>query len=138
MFRSLRTRLFAAVLVLPLVALATTTSGVSFRCRITGVILPACCCAEGDAESAKAEFVATISSPGCCDLVFRNLTPAPAELSAKSQALSAQPTLVAIRAIEGTAEDPVSSSFASRAQAKDRIGPPTVRLRLVTKSAFLI
>src|SRR5258705_445254 len=38
---SLRTRLLAAALLLPLIALATATSGVGLRCRITGEALSA-------------------------------------------------------------------------------------------------
>ena len=134
---SLRSRLFAAALLLPLIALATATSGVDLRCRITGEVLSACCCDGGDAAAAKSAPVATVSEADCCDRIVRDVTTAPAELSAPS-ALPDQTTPVAHLAFASSAIDLPPTVFSSRSETRASIGPPTVRLRLVSKSSFLI
>jgi hypothetical protein len=135
---SLRTRLFAAALMLPLVALATATSGVDLRCRLTGEVLSACCCDGADGAAAKAEPVATVSRADCCDRLVRDVTTAPAELSATTGVLPAPTAQVATLAFErpSTGLDP--SAFASHSEARASIGHPTVLLRLISKSTFLI
>ena len=138
MSRSLFTRLFAAALLLPLVALATATSGFALRCRITGMVFNACCCGEDGGELVKAEAVATVSPGDCCDRVVRDVTPALAELTAKSRALSDPPAPVIVAALACASVDLVSSPLISRGEFRAGIAPPTVRSRLVAKSAFLI
>src|SRR5207249_5120144 len=121
---SLRSRLFAAALMLPLVALATATSGVDLRCRITGEVLSACCCDGADGAAAKAEPPATVSQADCCDRLVRDVTAAPAELSARATTgvLSAPTAQVATLAFErpSTGLDP--SAFAPRSEARASIG----------------
>jgi hypothetical protein len=134
---SLRTRLFAAVLLLPLIALATATSGAALRCRITGEVSSACCCDGGENAAAKAAPVATVSAADCCDRIVRDVTTVPAELSTPS-VLPEQTTRVAHVAAEVPAIDLLPSVFASRSETRARTGPPTVRLRLLSKSSFLI
>jgi hypothetical protein len=138
MSRSPLTRLFAAALLLPLVALATATSGVGLRCRITGVVFNVCCCGEDGGELVKAEAVATVSPGDCCDRVVRDVTPAFAELTAKSRPLSDPPAPVIIDALQRSSGDVVSSPLTSRTESRAGIAPPTVRFRLVAKSSFLI
>jgi hypothetical protein len=135
---SLRTRLFAASLLLPLIALATATSGVGLRCRITGEVLSACCCEPGDSAATKAASVATVSEADCCDRVVRDVTTAPAELSTTTSVLPDQTTPIAYVAVEGPAVALSSSGFSSRSETRARVGPPTVLLRLVSKSSFLL
>ena len=135
---SLRTRLFAAALLLPLIALATATSGVGLRCRITGEMLSACCCDGADGAAAKAPPIATVSEADCCDRIVRDVTTAPAELSATPNALPDHETPVAHVAFQVQIDDPSPSVFLSRSEPRASIGPPTVRLRLVSKSSFLI
>jgi hypothetical protein len=132
---SLRTRLFAAVLLLPLIALATATSGAGLRCRITGEVSSACCCDGGEGAAEKAAPVATVSEADCCDRVVRDVTTAPAELGTPS-VLPDQTTPVAH--VAAAAADGPPSAFSSRSETRSRTGPPTVRLRLVSKSSFLI
>ncbi len=134
---SLRTRLFAAVLLLPLIALATATSGAVLRCRVTGEVSSACCCDGGENAAAKVAPVATVSPADCCDRIVRDVTTAPAELRTPS-ALPEQTTPVAYVAAEVPSIDLFPSVFASRSETRARTGPPTVRLRLVSKSSFLI
>jgi hypothetical protein len=136
MYRRLQTRLFAAALLLPLVALATATSGFGLRCRITGAVLDTCCC--GDGESAKAQPVSTVSEADCCDRVVRNVSPAPAELTVAPSALPkpAAPTIFV--AFAGPKLDHDPAALSPRSDARPSIGPPTVLLRLVAKSTFLI
>ena len=135
---SLRTRLFAAALLLPLIALATATSGVGLRCRITGEMLSACCCDGGDGATTKAPPVATVTEADCCDRVVRDVTTAPAELSTTPSVLPDQTTPVAYVAFEAPAVDLPSRVFSSRSETRARVGPPTVLLRLVSKSSFLL
>jgi hypothetical protein len=134
---SLRTRLLSAALLLPLIALATATSGVGLRCRMTGEVSSACCCAGADGSDAKAASVATVSEADCCDRVVRDVITAPAELTATPNVLPDQ-TPVARVALEDPAFDPPPSSLAFRSETRARIGPPALRLRLVSKSSFLI
>jgi hypothetical protein len=134
---SLRTRLFAALLLLPLVALATATSGFGLRCRITGEITSACCCESADGDAVKSPPVTTVSEADCCERVVRDVTPAPAELSAPS-ALPDQRTPVVSVAFAAPARALIPSALAIRSETRATAGPPTVRLRLVSKSAFLI
>lgn len=134
---SLRTRLFAVVLLLPLVALATATSGVGLRCRITGEVLSACCCERPDSSATKAAPVATVSEADCCDRIVREVSTAPAEVSATPDVLPDQTPVFRV-ALEGPAFAPPPSAFPSRSETRARIGPPTVLLRLVSKSSFLI
>ena len=134
---SLRTRLLAAMLLVPLVALAMVTSGVGLRCRITGEVTRACCCERGDGPAAASERLATVSQSGCCDRVVREVTLAPAEVIAAS-ALPDQTTPVARVAFAAPPADRARSVLSSRSDVSASIGPPTVRLRLVAKSTFLI
>jgi hypothetical protein len=127
----LRTRLFAAALLLPLMAVVTATSGVGLRCRITGEVSNACCC---DDATAQAATVATVTEAECCDRLVRDVTTAPAELSATQN----HTTPVVHVAFQVQIDAPSPSAFLSRSEARTSIGPPTVRLRLVSKSSFLI
>jgi hypothetical protein len=133
----LRTRLLAALLLVPLMALATATSGAGLRCRITGEVSSACCCDGGDSAAVKDAPVASASAADCCDRVVRDVTTAPAELSTPS-AHPEQTMPVARVAAEAPPVDLLPSVFSSRSETRSRTGPPTVRLRLVAKSAFLI
>ena len=135
---SLRARLFAAALLLPLIALATVTSGVGLRCRITGEMLSACCCDGGDNAAAKTAPVATVSEADCCDRVVRDVTTAPAELTTTPSVLPDQTTPIAHVAVEAPAVVLPSSVFSSRSETRARVGSPTVLLRLVSKSSFLL
>ena len=123
---------------MPLVALATATSGVGLRCRLTGEMLSVCCCDGGESAAAKAAPVATASEADCCDRVVRDVTTAPAELSTTPRVLPDQTTPVAYVALEAAVVDRSPSAFSTRSETRARIGPPTVRLRLVSKSSFLI
>ena len=131
---SLRKRLFAAVLLLPLIAVATATSGFGLRCRITGEMSSACCC---DDAAAKVTPVATVSEADCCDRVVRDVTIMPAVLSTTDLLLD-QTTPVAYLVVRVAAVDVPQPIVAPRSEARSRLGPPTVRLRLVSKSSFLI
>jgi hypothetical protein len=134
---SLRRRLFAAALLLPLLAVATATSGVALRCRITGEMLDACCCDGGEDAAVKAAPIATVSEADCCDRIVRDVTTAPAELSAPSELPDLTTPVVHLTAVVPAIELP-PSVFSSRGETRAGIGPPTVRLRLLSKSTFLI
>jgi hypothetical protein len=135
---SVRTRLFAVALLLPLMALTMATSGVGLRCRITGELLSACCCDAGDSAATKVAPVATVSEADCCDRIVRDVTTAPAELSTTPSVLPDQTTPVAYVAVEAPAVDPPPSVFSSRSGSRARVGPATVLLRLVSKGSFLL
>jgi hypothetical protein len=137
--RSLQTRLFAAVLLLPLVALATATSGAGLRCRITGEILNACCCA-GDAgdDSAKANSPITVSAAGCCDRVARDVPATTAEVNTPERVLPEHATPMPAFAADLSGIVADASVVRARPESRASLGPPTVRLRLLAKSTFLI
>jgi hypothetical protein len=136
---SLRTRIFAAVLLLPLVALATATSGVGLRCRITGQVqmVDACCCDDAGGDAAKADSPSTVAEGDCCDRVVRDVTPTTAELSAPERLLPERATLPTL-AVAVSTISAESSPIRTRSEARASLGPPTVRLRLLSKSTFLI
>ena len=138
MFGHLRTRLFAAALLLPLVAFATATGGSWLRCRLTGAVLDNCCCS-GDEAAAKTPATATVSEADCCDRVIRSVAPAVAELQATTAAPDVFPDLsVGMLALEGPATDDVVAQGRVHAVARGSLAPPTARLRLLTKSTLLI
>ncbi|HEX3696422.1 MAG TPA: hypothetical protein VH374_13650 [Polyangia bacterium] len=133
---NLRARLLAAALLVPLLALATATSGMGLRCRLTGQVLSACCCDSGDDVAPTSPPIATVAQADCCDRVVQDASTVPAELSAMPTAPSDQSALVV--AFDVTALDRLPSVLASRSETSVSTGPPTVRLRLVAKSSFLI
>jgi hypothetical protein len=135
---SLRARLFAATLLLPLLALATVTSAAGLRCRLTGAVLSACCCDRDSEPVAKAASVATVSEADCCERLVRDVTTSLAEVCPASSALPDQAMPVAFVAFEPSALDLVSSALSSRSETRTSLALPTVRLRLVAKSSFLI
>ncbi|MEA2696206.1 MAG: hypothetical protein QOI66_477 [Myxococcales bacterium] len=140
---SLRTRIFAAVLLLPLVALATATDSVGLRCRVTGVVQDACCCpdVDGDGDAGPANAAATVSPADCCDRIVREISEAPAELAAPATTLPNRATALALVAFADAGarlRQNASSLFSSRSADQAGQRPPSLRLRLVTKSAFLI
>ena len=136
-FRSLRGRIFAAALLLPLIAFATVTSGFWLKCRLTGEMLSACCCSGGD-QPAPADAPSTASEADCCDRVVQNVTPARAELTVSPPVRPDQSAASDVIPVAGPATDVAAAPVAVRADTPASIGPPTVRLRLVSKSAFLI
>jgi hypothetical protein len=138
MSASLRTRIFAAVLLVPLVALATATSGVGLRCRITGQVIDACCCDGAGDDAVKADAPATVSEADCCDRVVREVTPTTAEVSAPQRLLPEHAWLLPTLALDVSTISTESSPVRTRSEARASIGPPTVRLRLLSKSTFLI
>ncbi len=138
---SLRTRLFAAVLLLPLVALAAATGDVGLRCRMTGAVLGACCCPDTDGDATPANAEAKVSQGDCCDRIVREVSEAPAELVAPSRPLPSHTTAIAaVNFADAGAiiQQNASSLLSSRSPTQASHGHPTVRLRLVAKSAFLI
>jgi hypothetical protein len=138
MFRSLRTRLFAAALLLPLVAFATATGGYWLRCRVTGAALGSCCCGEEDRASATPPTT-TVSEADCCDRVERHVAPNVAELTGAETA--APPAPVGVVLFHDPSEGSgglVSAPALARLRARPSLGPPTARLRLVAKSTLLI
>jgi hypothetical protein len=120
---------------LPLLALAMATSAVGLRCRMTGEVLSSCCCGPGDEP--QAESPTSVSQAGCCDRLVREVTAAPAEVSTTARVLPERTAPVALVA-PSLVLDVVPSVLAVRSEARASIGPPSVRLRLVAKSAFLI
>lgn len=135
--KSLRARIFAAALLLPLIAFATATSGNWLRCRMTGEMLSACCCGSGE-ETPPVDSPPTVSEADCCDRVVQSVTPARAALTVAMQVRPDQSAALDVIPLVGPATDIASARVAVRADTRASIGPPTVRLRLVFKSAFLI
>jgi hypothetical protein len=135
MFRSLRTRLFAAALLLPLLAFATATGGSWLRCRVTGEALSACCCA-GDAQDAATTPTTSVSSADCCDRLERHVAPSVGELTVAQT--GAPEGSVGVLPVEGASVALVSAPTQTRVTVRVSLGPPTTRLRLIAKSTLLI
>ncbi len=137
MSRHVRMRLFAAALLLPLVAFATATGGSWLRCRLTGAVLDDCCCAgeAAEAQPSKAPAPATVSEADCCDRVIRSVAPTVAELAAPT---AAPHVSVLALSLEGPAAEVAVTPVGVRAVARSSLPPPTARLRLLTKSTLLI
>ena len=135
MFRSLRTRLLAAALLLLLVAFATATGGYWLRCRVTGAALGSCCCGEEDRASATPPTT-SVSSADCCDRVERHVAPSVGELTVAQTA--GPEASVGVLPLESASFDLVSAPAQTRVTTRDSLGPPTTRLRLIAKSTLLI
>jgi hypothetical protein len=140
MSRRLPRRLFAALLLLPLLAFATATSGVGLRCRITGALLNACCCEQAGAGSPAGDVPTTVSAADCCDRLVRVAPSATAELRAPERLVRSFPARAPLPtvALPGLLLAVDAAPAWARADARAHQGPPTVRLRLLSKSAFLI
>jgi hypothetical protein len=128
-------RLFAAALLLPLVAFATATGGHWLRCSVTGAVVDACCCG-GDADGAATTPTTTISERDCCDRVDSHVSPSVAELTAAETA--APDAASAALPLEAASIQLVSAPAQPRVAARSSLGPPTARLRLLAKSSLLI
>jgi len=130
----LRTRLYAAALLLPLVALASATGGQWLRCRVTGAMIETCCCADADAAQAS-PTVATVSEGDCCDRIVREVAPALAELVPATT--MAPRIVVGVVSLAGGAIA-VADAPPVRVEARRILAPPTAQQRLITKSTLLI
>jgi hypothetical protein len=136
MFRSLKARLFAVSLVLPLLAFATATGGYWLRCRVTGAMLDACCCGAEEQASSDAPTSTTVSQADCCDRVERHVTPSVAEVTAAETGTPC--VTVGVIALESSPIDLLSAPAQIRVTVRSSLGPPTARLRLIAKSTLLI
>ena len=149
-------RLAAATALLSLLAVSAATGGVWLRCRITGVLRPACCCpgtqgaqgaqgaegaegpqgAQGTNDAAPTPPVAE-SDDDCCDRIVTEVEQTPSELASRAPTAAPAPALVLVLADAANA-----ASAAARphrfASEPSRAGPPSTRSRLLSKSAFLI
>jgi hypothetical protein len=135
MLPRLRTRLFAATLLLPLLAFATATGGSWLRCRVTGEALSACCCAD-EAQDAATTPTTSVSSADCCDRVERHVAPNIGEVTVAQTA--APEVSVGVLPVEVTSIELASAPTQTRVTAQTSLGPPTARLRLIAKSTLLI
>jgi hypothetical protein len=135
-------RLIAAILVLPVVVLASATGGDWLRCRLTGQILTACCCLGDDviasSNSGATVSGATVSNGDCCDRVEKNATAVAADLRTDTKLVVEQIAVVAAVALSGPAPSFVAPPIVRTDASPTSLGPPTVRLRLLAKSTFLI
>jgi hypothetical protein len=128
---TLRARLFAAALLLPLLAFVTATGGYFQRCKLTGAVVDACCC--GDEDQGSTPPGTTVSQADCCERVERRVASSVAELRAPDPA-AAEVALVALPAASASIAKPAPV----RVTARGSLGPPTSRLRLLAKSTLLI
>jgi hypothetical protein len=129
-------RLAAATALLSLLAVSAATGGVWLRCRITGVLRPACCCPGADGTNDVAPTPpAAKSDDDCCDRIVTEVEQTPSELAARAPAVA--PALVVALAASAAPSSmvPRAGRFASE---QSRAGPASTRTRLLAKSAFLI
>jgi len=126
-------RLAAATTLLSVLAFSAATGAVWLRCRITGALLPACCCV--DADQATAPTPPTAQAADCCDRVVADVERAPTELTSREPLVAPLPAVALADAVAPSSPLPHAPRFAHE---QSRAGPPTTRARLIAKSAFLI
>lgn len=128
--------LAAATALLSLLVASAATGGVLLRCRITGAVQPACCCAaDADGQPAKP---ASVEAGDCCDRIVTDVEQTPSELAPRAS--DAPPALAALPA-DAADTGPAIAITARGGRLEDeqsRAGPPTTRARLLSKHAFLI
>jgi hypothetical protein len=134
MARLLRMRLFAAALLLPLVAFATATGGHWLRCRVTGAVLSDCCC--GAIEDAPSPAATTVSEADCCERVVRSVTQTVAEMSASTAQGPVAP--LGVLALATPSAEIGTACAAVGAVGRRGLAPPTAQQRLVAKRTLLI
>jgi len=126
-------RLIAATALLSLLVVSAATGSSRLRCRITGILLPDCCCPTADADEG-APAPATVDGDNCCDRVVTSVEQTPSEASA--------PEALSLPTITVATAEPADSATAARLAAavheQPRAGPPTARARLLSKQTFLI
>jgi len=135
MFRSLRTKLFAAALLLPLIAFSTVTGGHWLRCRVTGAVLQACCCGD-ETQPAATTPTATVSQADCCDRIEHRVAPTVAELTVAESA--ARDAAGLTPSVDQVSIDLIAAPTQLHVELRSSLGPPTGRLRLIAKSTLLI
>lgn len=128
-------RIFAAAALLTLIFASAATGGTWSRCRMTGVLLPVCCCPADDAAPDGQAPPASVEAGDCCDRVVTSVDQVPSEIAARDAI--AAPALVV--ASNDTAVISARAESALRAGAElSRAGPPTRRGLLLSKSSLLI
>jgi len=128
-------RFAAATALLSLLAASTATGAVWLRCRITGVLQPACCCPAVDGADEAAPQPATAEAADCCDHVVTDVDQPPSELASRAPAVA--PALV-IAAADIAGLSSITARIVDPAHEQSRAGPPSTRARLLSKSTFLI
>jgi hypothetical protein len=101
-------------------------------------VIDACCCDSGEGDAVKADAPATVSEADCCDRVVRDVTPTTAEVSGPERLLPDYATPLSALALDVSTIVAETSPIRTRSESRASIGPPTVRLRLLSKSTFLI
>jgi hypothetical protein len=127
-------------LLLPLVTLSLATGGLWLRCRLTGAVARACCCAADGAQGPAAPEPARASQQDCCDRLITQSEEMPFEPVAGPPADGA-PGLAWAGALPAGAgcvdHPPPPPSLVARARSAPT-SPPALRARLCAKSSFLI
>jgi len=127
-------RIFAAAALLTLIFASAATGGTWSRCRMTGVLLPICCCpADAPADDGQSP-PARVEAGDCCERVVTSVDQAPSEIAARD--VIETPAIFAT-AID-TADFYAHVANARRAGEQSRAGPPTTRAVLLSKSSLLI
>lgn len=131
--RRLFHRLFAATALLSLLAVSAATGGTWLRCRITGILLPNCCCPTADGADEGAPTPPTADADDCCDRVVTSVDQTPSEAPVP-ETLS----LPAVTVATSVPADAAADRPAPAANEQSRAGPLTARARLLSKQTFLI
>jgi hypothetical protein len=135
MCRSILHRLLAAAALLAVAVGSAATGGTWLRCRMTGAILPDCCCpADGAADEGKAT-PAAVQADDCCDRVITSVDQVPSEISSRDAV--AGPALSVSPADTLLAAAPACTAARNRVE-RSRDGPPTTRAFLLSKSSLLL
>jgi len=127
-------RLLAAAALLSLLVGSAATGGTWLRCRITGALLPDCCC-PGDAADEGKPAPATTEADDCCDRVVTSVDQTPSELASRDASVA--PALLAF-STGAFVSDAHAAKTTRSAREQPRAGPPTTRAFLLSKSTLLI
>jgi|KBSMisStaDraftv2_1062788.scaffolds.fasta_scaffold1010730_2 hypothetical protein len=128
-------RIFAAAALLTLIFASAATGGTWSRCRMTGVLLPVCCC-PADAAADDGQLPPTSVEAGdCCERVVTSVDQGPSEIAARDT-LAAPAVVVASNdtAVRGAGAANILRGRIERSSA----GPPSTRAFLLSKSSLLI
>lgn len=128
-------RLVAATAMLSVLAVSAATGGSWLRCRLSGILMPDCCCPTADGAGDGTPTPVAVESDDCCDRVVTSVDQTPSEIATRETPSAPVFTLAFIDPTDATA---FAVRLAPVANEQPRAGPPTARARLLSKQTFLI
>jgi hypothetical protein len=128
-------RILAATALLSVVIAAAATGGTWLRCRMTGVLLPACCCPDDAAADEGTPAPVGVEADACCDRVVTSVDQVPSETASR---YASSPPALSAWSIEMAVDGAQAGHAAGGRIEQSRAGPPTTRAFLLSKSSLLL